>query len=191
MNGSDDEIRRQYEKHGIAGYYSRHGGLYRNPHERIVRLVISAAVRRWRPDLAHVLDLACGSGEVTLALRELGAGQVDGVDPFTGDAYFSRTGQRAEAFSFEQVAAGSLARRRYSLIVCSFAMHLIEKSRLPALLAQLGLIADRLLIVTPHKRPEIKAQWGWVLDQELMIERVRARLYRPLCLSATSCESQG
>lgn len=179
MNRRDDAIRRRYERHGVEGYYAQHGGEYRNPHERIVRELISAAVQRCSLDLDRVLDLACGSGEATLMLRELGAGEVDGVDPFTGDAYLARTGQPAEGLSFEQVAAGALASRRYNLIVCSFAMHLIDKSRLPGLLAQLALIADRLLIVTPHKRPEIKAEWGWTLVHELMIERVRARLLRP------------
>ncbi len=171
-------IRRQYEKHGVEGYYSQFGAEYRNPHEPVIREVLQEAVRRWQLDLDHVLDLACGSGEVTLALGELGSRKIDGVDPHTGEAYLARTGQQAEAISFEQIAAGALAGRRYDLIVCSFAMHLIDESWLPALLAQLGLIADRLLILTPHKRPEIKAAWGWALEDEFVMERVRARLYR-------------
>ena len=122
----------------------------------------------------------CGSGEATLALRELSAKEVDGIDPFTNEAYLARTGRAAEAFSFEQIASGAIAGpsgRRYSLIVCSFAMHLIDESWLPALLAQLGMISDRLLILTPHKRPEFKAAWGWRLEGEFVHERVRVRLY--------------
>ncbi|HMV48062.1 MAG TPA: class I SAM-dependent methyltransferase [Blastocatellia bacterium] len=178
MKESDDAIRHQYEVHGVEGYYAQFGAAYRNPHEDAIREVLLQAVGRWRLDLTSVLDLACGSGEVTLALRELGCRRVDGVDPFTGEAYLTRTGQQLEAFSFEQIAAGVMAARRYSLIVCSFAMHLIEESWLPALLAQLGLMADCLLILTPHKRPELKAAWGWMLDDEFVTERVRARLYR-------------
>ena len=75
-------------------------------------------------------------------------------------------------------AAGALSGRQYSLVVCSFALHLIKESWLPALLAQLGLISDCLLILTPHKRPELKAKWGWTLEGEFVFERVRARLYR-------------
>lgn len=177
-NDEADPIRCQYEEHGVEGYYSRFGADYRNPHEAAIAAGLREAVGRWQLDLSNVLDLACGSGEATLALRELGGGRIDGVDPHTGEAYVARTGQAAESFSFEQIAAGALAGRQYSLIVCSFAMHLIDESWLPALLAALGLISDRLLILTPHKRPEIKAAWGWALADEFVIERVRARLYK-------------
>lgn len=170
-------IRHQYKEHGVEGYYSQFGDDYRNPHEPIIREVILEAVRYWKLNITRVLDLACGSGEVTLVLRQLGSQQIDGVDPHTGEAYLARTGQQAEAISFEQIAAGALAGRQYSLIVCSFAMHLIDESWLPSLLAQLGLISDSLLILTPHKRPAIKAAWGWKLEDEFVSERVRARLY--------------
>jgi hypothetical protein len=170
-------IRHQYEEYGVKDYYTRFGSEYRNPHEPIVREVLRAACERWHLDLTRVLDLACGSGEVTLALRELGCARIDGVDPHTGEAYLVRTGQRAETFSFEQIAGGALGGRSYSLIVCSFGLHLIEVSWLPSLLARLGSISNRLLVITPHKRPAIKSEWGWTLEDELVIERVRARLY--------------
>ena len=172
-----EAIRNQYEEHGVEGYYSQFGADYRNPHEPVIHDVLQEAVRRWQLNLNHVLDLACGSGEVTLMLREFGCQQIDGVDPHTGEAYLARTGRQAEAISFEQIAAGALAGRSYSLILCSFAMHLIDESWLPGVLAQLGLIAECLLILTPHKRPEIKAAWGWALEDEFVMERVRARLY--------------
>jgi hypothetical protein len=124
-----------------------------------------------------VLDLAAGSGEVTLALRELGAARVDGVDPFTFGAYLSRTGQPAERLTFEDVAAGALAGRHYSLVVCSFALHLLEPSRLPAVCQQLSMVSDALLVLTPHKRPVIRREWGWDLVGEVVVERVRARMY--------------
>jgi trans-aconitate methyltransferase len=180
-NPAEDEspaIRHQYEEHGVEGYYAQFGADYRNPHEAVIREVLREAVERWRLDLTQVLDLACGSGEATLVLRELGAGEIDGVDPYTDEAYLARTGKTAENFSFEQIAAGALAGRSYSLIVCSFAMHLIEESWLPALMARLAMISSSLLIITPHKRPEIKSDWGWELADEFLIERVRARLYR-------------
>jgi len=172
-----DAIRHQYEKHGAQGFYEQHGAEYRNPHEEAIGQVLRLVVPEWRLDLTRVLDLACGSGEVTLVLRELGAGQVDGVDPYTGAAYRTRTGQAAEAFSFADVAEGMLAGRRYALVVCSFALHLAEVSRLPGLLFRLAEVAPQLLILTPHKRPELKPAWGWRLAGEILVERVRARLY--------------
>lgn len=172
-----EPIRRRYEQLGARGYYEQHGREYRNPHEPIVREVLTVAVDRWALDLRSVLDLACGSGEVTLRLRELGAAEIRGIDPYTCEAYQARTGSPAEALSFEQIAGGALAGRRHSLIVCSFAMHLIATSWLPALLLQLATVAPALLILTPHKRPAIRPAWGWRLDDELLHERVRARIY--------------
>ncbi len=171
-------LRCQYEQHGVKNYYAQFGAEYRNPHEPIIAEVMREAVSRWSLDLSHVLDLACGSGEVTLVLRELGARQIDGIDPYTGEAYLGRTSQQAETFSFEEIAAGALEGRQFSVVVCSFAMHLIEESWLPSLLFQVAGISDCLLIITPHKRPELKAEWGWTLKDEFVIERVRARLYK-------------
>ena len=176
-NKEQAAIRQQYETYGARGYYERCGADYRNPHEAALALVLREVVARCSLDLTRVLDLACGSGEATLVLRALGAPQIDGVDPFTGAAYLARTGQAAEAFDFAAIAAGALADRRYSLIVCSFALHLCEASRLPALAYQLAEIAPRLLILTPHKRPALKPEWGWQLRTETVNERVRAKLY--------------
>jgi hypothetical protein len=176
-NDDEPDIRAAYERYGVQGYYMRFGAAYRNPHERAIHAALGAAVAGWGIPLDYMLDLACGSGEVTLAVQELGANNVDGVDPYTYDAYTERTGRAAERLTFEQIAAGALAGRHYDTIVCSFALHLVEPSRLPALALQLSLVADHLLILTPHKRPAIKPEWGWSLAGELVVDRVRARYY--------------
>lgn len=171
-------IRGEYERHGADAYYRTRGADYRNPHEPHVRASLAVAVERWNLDLTNVLDLAAGSGEVTLALRELGAAAVHGVDPYTAAAYESRTGQAAEPLTFADVAGGGLAGRSYSLIVCSFALHLCETSRLPVLAQQLSQIAPALLVLSPHKRPVLREEWGWGLAEETVLDRVRSRLYR-------------
>jgi SAM-dependent methyltransferase len=171
-------IRGAYEEFGAEEYYKRYGAEYRNPHENAVRTVIQESVERNALELRHVLDLACGSGEATRALLELGAKEVDGVDPYTAAAYNAATGRRAEELTFEDVAAGALAGRNYSLTVCSFALHLADPSRLPLLAWQLAQVSDALLIVTPHKRPDLRPEWGWRLVDEFVVDRVRARTYR-------------
>lgn len=173
-------IRKEYQLHGVRGYYEQHGARYRNPHEPAASRALAAAVRAWQPELTRVLDLACGSGEATLALRALGAGHIDGVDPYTGPAYHARTGQPAEPLTFEAIAAGALAGRAYRLIVCSYALHLLQPSRLPQLAFMLSQLAPALLILTPHKRPALRPEWGWVLSGEMVVERVRVRYYRTL-----------
>ena len=129
----DPAIRTAYEQYGVRGFYERFGATYRNPHEQAVVAALGQAVARWSIRLDRVLDLACGSGEATLALRALGAARIEGIDPYTYAAYDARTGGTAERLTFEQIAAGALAGRQYSAIVCSFALHLVEPSRLPAL----------------------------------------------------------
>jgi 2-polyprenyl-3-methyl-5-hydroxy-6-metoxy-1,4-benzoquinol methylase len=172
-----ESIRVGYEAHGTRRYYEKFGGDYRNPHEPVIRRSLERVAREWELDLSNVLDLAAGSGEVTLALRELGASAIHGIDPHTSEAYAQRTGHPAERLTFEQIAAGALEGRCFSLIACSFAMHLCEPSRLPALLLQLARCGTTLLVLTPHKRPDIREAWGWRLEHELLIERVRSRLY--------------
>ncbi|KAB8140885.1 class I SAM-dependent methyltransferase [Chloroflexia bacterium SDU3-3] len=173
----DESVRHAYQRYGVEGFYRTQGDTYRNPHEAALRRAIAAVARAHRLDLGHVLDLACGSGEATLALRELGAAQVDGADPYTARAYQERTGQPAEPLSFEDVAAGAMAGRRYTLIVCSFAMHLVAPSWLPLLCYWLAQASPHLLVLTPHKRPQLRPEWGWDLQDEIVVERVRARLY--------------
>lgn len=177
MSEEQPSIHGAYVEYGVRQYYETHGAAYRNPHEPIIRELLALAVQTWRLDLNHVLDLACGSGEVTLALRPLGAGSIEGIDPFTAQAYQARTGQTADPFTFEQIASGVLAGRQYNVIVCSFALHLVAVSWLPALCYQLAQISPALLILTPHKRPILKPEWGWNAPSELIHKRVRARLY--------------
>src|SRR5258708_36597526 len=134
---SGESIRGNYERFGVQAFYERAGDSYRNPHEPAIREALKQSLERWQPELNNVLDLACGSGEVTLALREADGAHIIGIDPYTGAAYFERTGQQAEAITFEQISMGILVERRYSLIVCSFPLHLVEKSRIPLVAHQL------------------------------------------------------
>lgn len=173
MNG----IRGEYERHGAEQFYRESGRSYRNPHEPQLLAALDEALRRWSPNVDNVLDLAAGSGEITLALRERGAKKIIGIDPYTYETFESRTGMQAERFTFDQIADGALSGRTYSLIICSFAMHLCERSRLPALALQLSLLAPDLLIFTPHKRPIIRPEWGWKLQEEFVLQRIRARMY--------------
>jgi len=174
----NQSIRGGYERYGIHDFYERFGDEYRNPHEFAIQKILRLAVKKWNLNFRKVLDLACGSGEVTLTLRNLGCTDIDGIDPYTYKAYLRRTGKKAEPYTFEQIASGILTGRKYSLIICSFALHLLEVSRLPLLVYQLGLIADSMIIITPHKRPYLKKEWGWVCLDEIVIDGVRARFYK-------------
>ena len=167
-------ISNYYRNMGVDKFYQDKGSGYRNPHESTIhKLLHQSGVRGGK-----ILDLCCGSGEVTALLLDHHKGyDIDGIDPYTGRAYFERTGKFAEPYSFEDIAEGVLANRRYDIVICSFALHLCEPSRLPMVCIQLSLIADTLIILTPHKKPEIKEEWGWKMNFETIENRIRLRNY--------------
>ncbi len=171
-------IRTCYEKYGVKAFYQQFGDNYRNPHEAAIFKIIAAIIRESQADWSRVLDLASGSGEVTLALKSLGYTNVDAIEPYIFKAYFERTGKTAETYCFEDIEQGCLSERRYTTLICSFALHLAEPSRLPRLSYQLSRIAPTLLVITPHKKPLLKPEWGWTLLNEWLIDRVRGRLYQ-------------
>lgn len=190
--GAGEGIRDAYADHpdGAEGWYRDHGSAYRNPHEAGVRTAIGLALTRWGVDepwgalgTARLLDLACGSGEATLALVEAGVAldRIDACDPFTSDAYRARVGREPiSAWTFAEVASGAAAGRSFGAVVCTHALHLCEPSRLPMLCHALAAVTPVLLVVTPHKRPELREEWGWALAEEHRDPdtRLRTRLYR-------------
>lgn len=169
---------RDWYEDGVADHYREHGASYRNPHAPIIDRCMQVAAARWTLDLGHVLDLAAGSGEFTLAIehavgRKL---KIDACDAFTIEAYAHRTGRPCERLSFEDIAAGTMRGNRYTLIGCSFAMHLCGVTQLPTLLLELSQIARQLVILSPHKRPIIRDGWGWRLVGSFLEQRVHVRL---------------
>lgn len=169
---------RDWYRDGVAGHYAAHGEAYRNPHAEIIDEAVAIAIKRWQLNVSAVLDLAAGAGELTLAIRKARPdAALVGSDPFTFAAYEATTGHACERLSFEDVAAGALGERSFSLVGCSFAMHLCPTSILPTLAIALAQQSPQLLIVTPHKRPVIRSDWGWRMHDEFVEQRVRVRLY--------------
>lgn len=174
---SAPSIRDGYVQHGVAAFYAQSGHSYRNPHEDGVREAVLSFIPELPP--GRILDLACGSGEVTLALREGGIDpdSIDGCDPYTAQAYRERTGRDAQPSSFQDIASG--IHKRYGTVICSFALHLCEPSWLPLVVQSIARASRALLVLTPHKRPSLRPEWGMSLLQERCVAepRVRARLY--------------
>lgn len=166
-------IRKLYSEQGVEEYYLSSGDSYRNPHEEQVSGLIRHAKEQGH--IGHrVLDLCCGSGEVTQCLN---GHDVTGADPFTGNAYYRRTGRRALDCSFLDIAKGALDGCRFDTVICSFALHLCEESLLPQVLYQLGRISDTLIVISPNKRPDCDG-WFWTLTDETLLNRVRMRIYK-------------
>ena len=256
-------MRANYNAHGVSGYYEKVSESYRNPHFLGVVDGCFHAMNAWHAsqaaaqagpgqsgdvtsqagDTLRVLDLACGSGEATLAVLRWhrhrlsqsahsaapnasahdsqpaahGCNRVPcnieiaACDPYTQQAYQQRTKRFCAPVSFEDVAAGVLLDdplslqpaatdsqadgdqhssqpcepdsqgKLFDIVVCSFAAHLVQASMLKCVMVQLSLAAHTLIILSPHKQPQIGTEHGWQLASAHKCSmRVHARRYASL-----------
>lgn len=147
-------IRNLYEAHGAEAYYRDHPEEYANPHFPQIEALLQANFHRLDCS-AGVLDFSAGGGEATLSLRKFGVENCTGCDPFTFELYKKNTGRPCLQWSFKDVIKGAPL-GHYSLIVSSFAMHLCPAGDLFPLTWNLLQAAPLLLVITPHKRPELE-----------------------------------
>lgn len=187
-------MRQNYTTFGVIGYYKNIvSSTYRNPHfPGIVhgcRKGMDMYVSLENKKSISVLDLACGSGEATVAveawMHQSGvSGEIEAADPYTHSAYLERTGKIAMSFSFQDIADG-LIEHYFDVCILSFAAHLIKPSMLFITLYQLSQKCKYLLVLSPHKKPVIVEKYGWILVYECMADmRVRTRLYKSLNISS-------
>ena len=191
-------FRKNYEV-GVETFYSSHGNQYKNPHSPTMKRVFRSMLNKWKNtvNFNKTLDLACGSGEATQFLKEQFERQgihtiigdftdvdcdpncvyIEGSDPFTYEAYEKRMGISASRFSFEDIEGGFLEGRFYDTIISSYAMHLIDTSRLYSTCVQLAMVSKHLIIVSPIKRPEITSSMGWNIIDQFVEEKIHVRLY--------------
>ncbi|GIM02444.1 hypothetical protein Vretimale_7303 [Volvox reticuliferus] len=66
----------------------------------------------------------------------------------------------------------------FDLIICSFALHLCDSSRLHGTCTALSLAGRWLAVLAPHKRPVLGPELGWQLVFAWKVERTHLRLYR-------------
>ena len=155
-------IRNKYQELGVEQYYAQHGAAYDNPHfAQIDQLLVQNQAQL---DYSNVLDFCCGSGEVSLALSKLGY-EAKASDPFTFEAYAKNTGNICWKYTFEDVVKTPI-NHQFSAIICSFAMHLCPDDQLFALVYNLFQSTSTLVIITPHKRPELEKYEGIKLSFE-------------------------
>ena len=195
-------IRTNYESMGVENYYIKHGDSYRNPHELKINNALNKLLFNdkniWikQIDFSYILDLCCGSGEITMYLKKYLMNKknknnkdinmrIDAIDPFTYNAYLNRTGMKAYKYNFQDIQNGILwelltDNDHYSLIVCSYALHLCQQTRLSSVCYCLSMVGEKLLIITPHKRPIIDKKMGWQLLHENVCDKVRIRLYQSI-----------
>ena len=168
-------IRTQYEEKGVDAFYKAHADVYENPHFPYIKTLLQQ--NEHRIDYSRVFDFCSGGGEVTLVLSEKYGDNKEeckkrfvGCDPFTFKLYEKNTGCKCFSLNFEDVLKGKWIRSNnrdtpsvqepFSAIICSFAMHLCPEKLLYPLVTQLFLHAPNIVIITPHKRPELEKLSG-------------------------------
>lgn len=173
-----ESIRGEYEKHGVKGFYEKFGNQYKNPHENQLQEAFNWVINHWGLNFDSVLDLSAGSGEMTKVLIFNGYSNIEGSDPFTCSLYKNETKKNCIQLSFDDILKNGL-NKHYSTIVCSYALHLCDKSKLPNVIWQLSESCDNFLVLGPSKNPEIKEDWGMKLNNSTSIEGVKIRWYKP------------
>lgn len=172
----EKKIRPLYEAFGAEGYYRDHAAGYENPHEAQIQALLARNFHRI-DSTGIVLDFAAGGGEVTLALRQLGAQHLAGSDPFTHALFEEKTGLPCLRLSFMDVIKQGI-NGQYSAIISSFALHLCPAKDLFPLAWNLLQAAPILVIITPHKRPELELLPGIYLLWDDSVETPRGKKVR-------------
>ncbi len=156
-----EAIRNRYSEMGVAAYYDQHGCNYQNPHFDAIHTLLLQ--NRHRIDYTQALDFCCGSGEVSQVLASMGYPLPTATDPYTGEAYQRRIGRTCLDLSFYDVICGKL-QGQFSSVICSFAMHLCPPGQLFPLVFQLFECTKQIVVLTPHKRPELEKLEGVRLE---------------------------
>lgn len=172
-----DSVRNGYEELGVDNYYKKNSLTYTNPHElKIYNLLNDFLDHNIEMNKeSKILDLCCGSGEITRFLLDKGYENIIGLDPYTNELYKEKTNKNCIDLNFKDISNGKL-NESFDIIFCSFALHLAEESMLPNILYNLSLITENLVILTPHKKPDIKLYFNLV--DELYQDKVRLRYYQ-------------
>lgn len=158
-------IRLKYEENGVAGYYSQFATQYINPHFEYIKALLIK--NQPKLDYTKGLDFCAGNGEVSQVWQALGYTDFVGSDCFTFESYEKNLGISCFKYSFEDIVKSKFVfPHHFSVIVCSFAMHLCPEKWLFSLVNNLFLYTDVVAIITPHKRPQLEIFEDIVLDFE-------------------------
>lgn len=174
------DIRKNYETHGVKDYYKNVGGEYVNPHLEFIQGIMTEINDHYKIPLNNVLDLAAGKGEITTILKNQGHKNILGCDPYLYQEYMDNTDNKCLNYSFENIHQGALDKQKFDTIICSYALHLANKSIVPEMLWKLSLISKNLIIITPNNKPFIIEDYGWKLYNSFKMGKAKCRVYNSM-----------
>lgn len=146
-------IRKKYNIYGIDTYYKDYHNKYRNPHIKLVKLILQRNIHYIKGH-RHVLDMCCGNGEVTLELIDEIC--IDGCDPYMFEEYINNTHKICQKCSFDDIIDMKLD-GVYDLVICSCGLHLCDSNKLKPLVSALHKHNNvgKLMVITPNGRPSL------------------------------------
>jgi len=170
-------LRHAYEKEGSDSYYQHNALAYQNPHEAQVRaLVLQNATKI---DYSKSLDLCAGGGEVSKVWEEMGYTDFLASDAYTHKLYKKKIKKPCYPYSFDDFLRGNFEfPHTFTSIVCSFGLHLCPEEWLFTVTENLWVYTNNLVIITPHKRPELEIIGNCVLDYEDFVLTARGKKVR-------------
>lgn len=146
-------IRNEYASIGVKAFYESKGANYENPHFEQIETLIDKNIQHF--DWSNVLDLSCGSGEVSKILKKHSINTI-ATDPYTKLAFEKNLNSTFFEYSFDDIIKGALDEFHFSTVICSFALHLCPEEKLFPLLTKIMQKNTILGIITPHKRPDLR-----------------------------------
>jgi SAM-dependent methyltransferase len=156
-----------YQKHGVDDYYKKYSNDYYNPHQDKIKDLF---IKHLQPLISRndtILDIACGDGLISRMINEncnCNLKNIDGTDPFFDNIYVTMK------LSFEDIAMGKLT-KKYNIVICCYAFHLIKDSWKYDFLTQLALVTDTFIIITPSKKISINHD-NWKIIKEIREDKV-------------------
>ena len=168
-----ESIRDQYSKMGVSTYYKKHKNDYINPHESRVQSCLNWTIDKI--DIGIFLDLACGNGEVSGYLKNKGYTNFKGCDPYFMEIFKNKFNTECYDLRFEDISKNSLP-EKFDTIICSYAIHLCNKTYFNNLLWNLSINCKNLVIISPSKYPIIEKYF--TLMDSTIIDRTHCKIYK-------------
>jgi hypothetical protein len=171
-----------YQCDGVHEYYSsclQEQKIYSNPHRAKFVPIFEKIFKYMKISTLPILDLGCGTGESTLIIKNLQIpNELMGSDPYLFKAYSENTQCLSFSYSFDDIVEGTdveLRSRLFSMIICSYALHLCEN--VADLCLKLSYRAEYLCILTPHGLPIITEEMGWKAYWNFKYKNVKINIY--------------
>ena len=167
-------IRDEYTKMGVENFYKANKNSYINPHLENIHLCLDFIADKIQ--ITNFLDLACGNGEVTSYLETKNITNGVGCDPYLSESYERNTGKECLKDSFENISNNGL-NNFYQTIICSYALHLCDKSYFNNLLFNLALNCEYFILISPSKYPVITEDYFELIDS-IIINKTHCKIFK-------------